>query len=174
MFWLGLLAILYFGLGLHWLPISGMYSPGSAESVGQILQHLILPAVVLAVAPGAVIAQITRTSLVEEINKPYVRTARAKGLSARRAILRHALRNAWIPVMTTLGLEINYIIGGDVLVENVFNWPGAGQLLVQSVLNRDYPTILGTTLILAVIFVVVNLLVDSLYPMLDPRVTYDG
>jgi len=98
-----------------------------------------------------------------------VRTSQSKGLGITQAALRHALRNAWIPIVTTLGLEIHYIIGGDVLVENIFNWPGIGQLLVQSVLARDYPTILGASVVLAGIFVVVNLLVDFVYPLLDPR-----
>lgn len=173
-FWLALLLILFFGLSLRWLPVAGMYQPGAPETLTGVAQHIILPALALAAAPGAVIAQIVRVSMLREIEQPYLRTAKAKGLSHSQVVLRHALRNAWIPVITTLGLEINYIIGGDVLVENVFNWPGVGQLLVVSVLNRDYPVVLGATLILATIFVLVNLLVDALYPLVDPRVSVHG
>lgn len=173
-FWLGLLLILFFGLDLRWFPVSGMYSAGTSQNLGSLLQHLILPAIALAAAPGAVIAQITRVSLSRELGQLYVTVVYAKGVSRRRALIKHALRNTWIPVVTTLGLEINYIIGGDVLVENVFNWPGIGQLLVQSVLNRDYPVVLGASLVLAVIFVLVNLLIDALYPLLDPRVSVHG
>ncbi len=173
-FWLGLLAILLFGLKLHWLPVTGMYLAGTNGGIGQLISHLILPASTLAVAPGAVIAQLTRVAFIEERHQLYVRTAMAKGLSADRAALRHALRNAWIPIVTTLGLEISYLIGGDVLVESIFNWPGIGQLLVQSVLARDYPTILGASVVLAAIFVLVNFAIDALYPLMDPRVKASG
>lgn len=173
-FWLGLILILVFGLELHWLPVTGMYSPGGLETTSQVFAHLLLPASALAVAPGAVIAQLTRVAIIEERHQLYMRTAQAKGLSFRSALLKHALRNAWIPIVTTLGLEINYIIGGDVLVENIFNWPGVGQLLVQSVLARDYPTILGASVVLATIFVLVNFAIDALYPLLDPRVKANG
>lgn len=172
-FWLGQLFLLIFGLHYHWFPINGMYNPGSPHTIGQLAQHLVLPAVALAAAPGAVIAQITRLAFIEELHQQYMLTARSKGLTFWHASVSHALRNAWIPIITTLGLEINYLIGGDVLIENVVSWPGVGQLLVQSVLGRDYPTILGTTILLAVIFVVVNLLVDALYPMLNPKVDAD-
>lgn len=173
-FWLGLIAILIFGLKLHWFPVTGMYNAGSTESFGQLASHLILPAGTLAVAPGAVIAQLTRVAFLEERHQLYVRTAIAKGLSPNRAAVRHALRNAWIPIVTTLGLEISYLIGGDVLVETIFNWPGLGQLLVQSVLARDYPTILGASVVLAAIFVLVNFAIDALYPLMDPRVKASG
>lgn len=173
-FWLGLIAILIFGLKLHWLPVTGMYAAGQPETLSQLLDHLILPAATLAVAPGAVIAQLTRVAFIEERHQLYVRTAVAKGLSVHRAALRHALRNAWIPIITTLGLEISYLIGGDVLVESIFNWPGLGQLLVQSVLARDYPTILGASVVLAAIFVLVNFAIDTLYPLMDPRVKAGG
>lgn len=173
-FWLGLLFILVFGLHFHMFPINGMYTIGDAETVGQVANHLVLPAIALAIAPGAVIAQITRVALIEELNQQYMLTARSKGLTFWQAAVKHALRNAWIPVITTLGLEINYLIGGDVLIENVFSWPGVGQLLVQSVLSRDYPVILGTTIVMSVIFVVVNLVVDVLYPILNPKVEADG
>lgn len=173
-FWLGQLFILVFGLHYHWFPINGMYNAGGSQNAGQLAMHLVLPSVALAAAPGAVIAQITRVALIEELNQQYMLTARSKGLTFWQANVSHALRNAWIPIVTTLGLEINYLIGGDVLIENVVSWPGAGQLLVQSVLGRDYPTILGATIVLAVIFVLVNLIVDAMYPMLNPKVDANG
>ncbi|OLZ10221.1 ABC transporter permease [Sulfobacillus thermosulfidooxidans] len=173
-FWLGLVAILIFGLKLRWFPITGMYELGAQATLGQLVSHVILPASTLAVAPGAVIAQLTRVAIIEERHQLYVRTAIAKGLSVNKAAVRHALRNAWIPIVTTLGLEVNYLIGGDVLVENIFNWPGIGQLLVQSVLARDYPTILGSSVVLSIIFVLVNFVIDALYPLIDPRVKANG
>lgn len=173
-FWLGLMAILFFGLKLHWLPVTGMYTAGTNGSIGQLLAHLVMPAATLAVAPGAVIAQLTRVAFIEERHQLYVRTAMAKGLTPNQAAVRHALRNAWIPIVTTLGLEISYLIGGDVLVESIFNWPGIGQLLVQSVLARDYPTILGASVVMAAIFVLVNFAIDALYPLMDPRVKASG
>jgi peptide/nickel transport system permease protein len=166
-FWLGLVLIIVFGLRLGWFPVSGMYSPGGERSLEEIARHLVLPAVTLAIAPAA---QIARAALLDEVGRDYVRTAVAKGLSQRVATLRHALRNTWIPVVTALGLEINYVIGGAVLVENVFNWPGIGQLLVQAAINRDYPVVLGASLVLAAIFVAVNFLVEAVYVLIDPRV----
>lgn len=168
-FWLGLVLILFFGLQLGWFPTSGMDSPGSSRDWSDIGRHMVLPVITLSLAPAAVIAQITRSTLLDEIKQDYVRTGIAKGLSSNKAIWRHALRNTWIPIVTTLGLEINYVIGGAVLVENVFNWPGVGQLLVQSAISRDYPVVLGASLLLAAIFVFVNFVVEALYPVIDPR-----
>lgn len=173
-FWLSLIFILFFGLNLHLFPIGGMYTVGSSHSLGQLLYHLVLPAIALSLAPMAIIAQITQVAVTDELHKQYITTAKAKGVASLNVIIWHGVRNALIPIVTTLGLEINYLIGGDVLVENVFSWPGIGQLLVQSVLNRDYPVILGATLVLATIFVVVNLLIDTLYGVIDPRVESHG
>lgn len=173
-FWLGFIFILVFGLKLGWFPVTGMFNAGDTESMGSVVNHLVLPSVTLAIAPAAVIAQLARVAIIEERKQLYVRTAIAKGLTFRHALLKHALRNAWIPIITTLGLEVNYLIGGDVLVENIFNWPGVGQLLVQSVLARDYPTILGASVVLSLIFVLVNLLIDTTHPMIDPRVKANG
>lgn len=173
-FWLGLLLILYAGLSLGLFPVSGMHSAGLTTSTGDLLRHMVLPVVTLAVAPAAVVAQVTRVSFMEEIGKLYVRTARAKGCSRRRAMLSHALRNTWMSVATTLALEVTYVVGGDVLVEYVFNWPGLGKLLVESVVSRDYPAVLGASLVLAVVVVLVNLAIDLLYPLLDPRVAHHG
>ncbi|AFZ66263.1 ABC transporter permease [Deinococcus peraridilitoris] len=168
-FWLGLLLILFFGLQLGWFPTSGMHTPGGSGGWMDVAHHLVLPVVALSLAPAAVIAQITRSTLLNEVKQDYVRTSVAKGLSYRKAIIRHALRNTWIPVVTTLGLEINYVIGGAVLVENVFNWPGIGQLLVQSAISRDYPVVLGASLLLSAIFVAVNFAVEASYAAIDPR-----
>jgi peptide/nickel transport system permease protein len=169
-FWLGLLLVALFSLTLPWFPVGGMYDVGVTPTFGQLLDHLVLPTLSLAVVPGTVVSQITRNALVEEAAKQYVRTALAKGNSRPRALYLHALRNAWIPIVTTLGLEINYLIGGDVLVETVFNWPGIGQLLVTSVIDRDYPVVLASTMLLAIIFIAVNLAVETLYSVIDPRV----
>ncbi|MFK7602370.1 ABC transporter permease [Deinococcus sp. SM5_A1] len=168
-FWLGLLLILFFGLQLGWFPTSGMQTPGSDGNWLDLVHHLVLPVIALSLAPAAVVAQITRSTLLNEVKQDYVRTGIAKGLSQRRAIMRHALRNTWIPVVTTLGLEINYVIGGAVLVENVFNWPGIGQLLVQAAISRDYPVVLGASLVLSAIFVAVNFAVEASYGLIDPR-----
>ena len=169
-FWLGLVLILVFGLQLGWFPTSGMHAPGTERTVWEVARHLVLPTVALAIAPAAVIAQIARSALLEEIQRDYVRTGVAKGLSRTASVLRHALRTTWIPVVTALGLEINYVIGGAVLVENVFSWPGVGQLLVQAAINRDYPVVMGLSLILSSIFVLVNFAVEAVYVLLDPRV----
>lgn len=173
-YWLGLILVIVFSLHFAVLPSSGMYVAGGSESLGDLLNHLILPCLTLAAAPAAIIAQVTRSAVGDELGQVYVRTARAKGSGSWRVLLAHATRNALIPIVTTLGLEINYIIGGDVLVENIFSWPGIGQLLVQSVFSRDYPIVLGSTLALATIFVLVNLVVDGLYSMLDPRIAAHG
>lgn len=173
-FWLGLLLILYAGLGLGLFPVSGMSSAGLTMSVGDTARHMVLPVLTLAVAPAAVVAQVTRAAFIEEMGRLYVRTARAKGCSRRRATLSHALRNTWMSVATTLALEVTYVVGGGVLVENVFNWPGIGKLLVEATVARDYPAVLGASLVLAILVVLVNLTIDLLYPLLDPRVAHHG
>lgn len=173
-FWLGLLLILYAGLELGLFPVSGMNSVGLTTSAADTVRHMVLPVLTLAVAPAAVVAQVTRVAFIEETGKLYVRTARAKGCSRRRAALGHALRNTWMSVATTLALEVTYVVGGAVLVENVFNWPGIGKLLVESSVSRDYPAVLGASLVLAVLVVMVNLTIDLLYPLLDPRVAHHG
>jgi len=170
-YWLGLILVIVFSLRLGILPSGGMYPAGGEESLGSLLPHLIMPCLALAAAPAAIIAQVTRSAVIDELGQEYVRTARAKGVGLWRSLLAHATRNALVPIVTTLGLEINYIIGGDVLVETIFSWPGIGQMLVQAVFSRDYPIVLGSTLALAIIFVLVNLVIDGLYGYLDPRIT---
>ena len=159
-FWLGLLLMLVFSVKLGWLPSVGKGSPA----------HLILPAVTLATLPTAIIARITRASMLEVIRQNYVVTARAKGVSEVSVILKHALRNAAIPIITTGGLQIGTLLGGAVITETVFAWPGMGRLLVNSILARDYPVVQGIVLLLAVTVVVVNLVVDLTYALLNPKI----
>ena len=162
-FWLGLNLILVFAVRLHWLPAIG--HEGWA--------HLILPAVTLGAASAAIIARMTRSAMLEVMRQDYVRTARAKGVAEPSVIGRHALRNALIPVVTVVGLQLGTLLGGAVLTESVFAWPGVGRLLVDAVLARDYPIVQGTVLLIATTFVLLNVLVDVLYAVLDPRIRYE-
>ena len=161
-FWLGLMLISLFAVGLHWLPSGGRGG----------LEHLALPAITLGAGAAAVIARVTRASLLEVSNQDYIRTARAKGMADSRVIYLHALRNALIPIITVSGLQFGFLLGGAVVVETVFSWPGVGRLLVDSISVRDYPMVQGIMLILATEFVLVNLLVDFLYAFVDPRIRY--
>lgn len=170
-FWLGLLLQLGFGLRLGWLPISGMYSPGSS-SVADAARHLILPAVALAVGPAATIARMTRASMLEVAGQEYIRAARARGVGPAALVLRHGLRNAMVPISTVIGMQAGYLLGGEVLVEVLFNWPGLGMLMVNGILARDFPVVQGGILVVATMYVLANLAVDVLYAYLDPRITY--
>jgi peptide/nickel transport system permease protein len=161
-FWFGLVLILIFSLHLRWLP------PTGADS----FLHLILPAVTLGSGAAAVIARLTRSSMLEVLRQDYIRTARAKGVPDRRMVYRHALKNAMIPVISIVGLQFASLLGGAVIVETVFGWPGIGRLAVDAIFNRDIPVIQAVVLVAAVIFVLVNLLVDLLYGWLDPRIRY--
>ncbi len=136
------------------------------------MRHLILPAVVLGTVPMAVIARQTRSAMLEVLNEDYVRTARAKGLPTSRVIGMHALRNALIPVITVIGLQLGHLLGGAIVIEQVFGLPGMGWTLINGIYQRDYPTVQGAVLMLALMFVLVNLLVDLLYAYLDPRIRY--
>ncbi len=160
-FWLGIMLILLVSVQLRLLPTSGY---------GE-LRHLILPAITLAFSNIALVARITRSSMLEVIRQDYIRTARAKGLPERTIMVRHALRNALAPVVTVLGLQIGTLLGGAIITETVFGWPGAGALLVSSITYRDYPVVQVMVVISALIFVVTNLLVDIIYVMLDRRVS---
>lgn len=161
-FWLGLVLILIFGLHLGWFPISG----------GGTIKHLILPAITLGWVDSAVISRLTRSSMLEVIRQDYITTARAKGLSERAVVYKHALRNALIPIVTIIGLRIPWLFGGAVITETIFAWPGMGRLIVNSVLNRDFPVVQGVVLIMAFIVMFANLAVDILYAFLDPRIRY--
>jgi ABC-type dipeptide/oligopeptide/nickel transport system permease component len=162
-FWLALMLILFFGLKLGVLPIAGN---------DQGLKSLVLPAITLATIPLAVISRLTRSSLVEVLREDYIRTAFAKGLSRRRVLIRHALRNGLIPLITVVGIQFGTLLGGAIIVETVFAWPGIGRLLIDAVAARDFPLIQGIILFIAAGFVLVNLAVDLLYAWVDPRVRH--
>jgi ABC-type dipeptide/oligopeptide/nickel transport system permease component len=171
-FWLGLVLILAFSLGLGWFPVSGMQSVRGEGGTLDLLHHLILPAITLGGATTAVVARLTRSSMLEVIRQDYVRTARAKGLDESRVVLAHALRGALLPVVTVVGLQVGLLLGGAILTETVFSWPGVGLQLYRAISTRDIPLIQGSVLLIAVTFVFINLLVDVLYAWLDPRIRY--
>jgi peptide/nickel transport system permease protein len=171
-FWLGLNLIFLFGVVLGWLPVAG-YQPLSA-GLWENLRYLIMPAVTLGLAQGALLARVTRSMMLETLGEDYVRTARAKGLAEKRVISAHALRNAMIPLITVIGLTFAILMGGAVITETVFNIPGVGRLLIQAVTRRDYPVVQGVVLIIAGLYVLVNLLVDIVYGYLDPRLRQSG
>lgn len=169
-FWLGLLMIMLFAVYLKWLPAAG-YVP-LAESPVATLRYLVMPAVALGFSQAAVIARMTRASMLDTMREDFIRTARSKGLPSRRVVLRHGLRNAMMPILTVIGLSIATMAGGVVVTETVFNIPGAGRLVIESVQRRDYPVIQGSVIAVAFVFALVNLLVDLSYLGLDPRVRY--
>jgi peptide/nickel transport system permease protein/oligopeptide transport system permease protein len=161
-FWFGLLAILYFSVDLGWFPVAGKGT----------FAHVVLPAVTLGTSAAAILARMTRSSMLEVLSQDYVRTASAKGVRRSRVTLKHALRNALIPVVTVAGLQFGSLMAGTVLTETVFSWPGIGRLLVDSILARDYPVVQASVLLIATTFITVNLLVDLLYGVIDPRLRY--
>ncbi|GES53128.1 ABC transporter permease [Rhizobium sp. NBRC 114257] len=165
-----LLGLYIFAVRLGWLPSGGMLTPGEDFSIGDLLWHLILPASLLAIAQAALIMRYMRASLLEVLNQDYVRTARAKGVFEFWVIVKHALRNALLPVVTVIGSTIGLAIGGAIFVESVFNWPGMGLLLVDAVTSRDYPVIMGATLVIGACVIIVNLLTDLAYAVIDPRI----
>ena len=167
-FWFGILAIIVFSLTLGWLPPGGMVELSRDPVAG--LRFLVLPAVTLALNQAAVLSRFVKASVLEVLNEDYVRTARAKGLSEPQVTRRHVVRAALIPVATVLGLEFGRLLGGAVIVESVFAWPGMGRLIVQGILHRDYPIVQATLLLLVITFVVVNLATDLVYGLLDPRI----
>lgn len=161
-FWLALMLQLLFSVRLGWLPATGRGTPA----------HLILPSITLGLSTAGLIARITRSSMLDVLRAEYITTARSKGLSEQLVVAKHALKNAMIPVITVIGLQFGILLGGAVLTESVFAWPGVGRLLVDSILARDYPVVQGTVLLLALTFVGINLVVDLLYAVLDPRISY--
>lgn len=171
-FYLGMLLIILFSVKLDLLPTGGMYDVRQDPSTEQLIRHLILPALTLAAVPIAVIARIMRSSMLEVIGQDFIRTARAKGLRDRGVISRHALRNALIPVVAVVGLQVGYLLSATALVEVVFSWPGLGSLLVQSVVTRDLPLAQGAVLLIAMIYVLVNILTDLIQALLDPRIHF--
>lgn len=195
-FWWGLMLIMYFSVHMGWTPVSGRIdlnfdivrrtgfmlvdswlaeaadAKGNAGAFKDALKHLILPALVLGTIPMAVIARMTRSSMLEVLREDYVRTARAKGLSPWRVIVIHALRNALIPVITVVGLQVGALMGGAVMTETIFSWPGIGKWIIEAVGRRDYPVVQDGILIVATLVIFTNLLVDTLYGVINPRVRH--
>ena len=169
-FWFGLVLMQIFAVSLGWFPVSGYGDPGA--TLMERIHYLVLPSVVLGVLNSALIIRFTRASMLDVLGEDYVRTARAKGLSENVVVLKHALRNALVPIVTVIGLTIALMIGGAVVTETVFGLPGVGNLVVSAVLRRDYPVIQGALLVVAMIYVVINFLTDLLYRVVDPRVNY--
>ena len=190
-FWLGIMLMMIFGAYLGWLPIGGRIDllilfhrvtgfmvfdsiiTGNLPALTSVLQHLILPAVALGTIPMAMIARVTRSSMLEVLRQDFIRTERAKGLSERKVIYKHAVRNAMVPVVTVIGLNFGLLLAGAILTETVFSWPGVGRLVVEAVYERDYPLVVGCILIFAIIFVIVNLITDIFYTYIDPRIKYE-
>ncbi|MFC0525379.1 ABC transporter permease [Pontibacillus salicampi] len=190
-FWLGLMMIMLFSVTLNWLPPSGRLSTGvelqtitnfylldsvltwNWTAFKDAFIHLIMPGVALGTIPMAIIARMTRSSMLEVMNQDYIRTANAKGLASYLVIFQHALKNAFLPVLTVIGLQFGFLLGGAVLTETIFSWPGVGRYVLQSILGRDYPVVQSTIIVIAVMFVFINLITDVLYKLFDPRIRYD-
>lgn len=188
-FWLGLMLMLVFALNLGWFPVSGRIGVNTElevitnfyvldailtrnwSALGDVLHHLVLPAVALSTIPMAIIARMTRSSMLEVLRQDYIKTARAKGLSEVKVVFKHALRNSLIPVITVVGLQFGILLGGAILTEHVFAWPGVGKWIFEGVVKRDYMVIQGGTMLVATVFVVVNTLVDILYVVINPRIS---
>jgi len=188
-FWLGLVFMLIFSLNLGWLPLSGRLSIGvelevitnfyildailarNWTALKDAVWHIILPAVTLSTIPTAIVARMTRSAMLEVLRQDYIKTAKAKGLSKLKIIFKHALRNALIPVVTTIGLQFGVLLGGAILTETIFAWPGVGKWMYDAVMQRDYMVIQGGTLFIAALFVMINLAVDVLYAVINPRIS---
>jgi len=190
-FWLGIMLMMIFGVWLGWLPIGGRIDllipyqritgfmvfdsiiTGNIKALISVLRHLILPAIALGTIPMAMIARVTRSSMLEVLRQDFIRTERAKGLSERVVIYKHAVRNAMVPVVTVIGLNFGLLLAGAILTETVFSWPGLGRLVVEAVYERDYPLVVGSILVFALIFVIINLITDIFYTYIDPRIHYE-
>lgn len=159
-FWLGPLLVIVFSLGLGWFPVSGRSGAGS----------VVLPAITLGTSLAAILSRMVRSSLLEVLGDDYIRTARAKGLSNFQVLTRHGLRNAWLPILTVLGMQLGALLGGAVVTETVFNWPGIGLLMIEAIQKRDYPLVQGCVLLISVTYVMINLFTDLLYTQADPRI----
>jgi len=189
-FWLGLMLVYLFAVNLQWLPSGGRLSVEAdaffrpitgfyvldallqRRAVIDVLSHLILPALTLGTIPLAILTRITRSAMLEVLSQDYVRTARAKGQTERVVIWRHALKNALLPVVTIIGLQFGTLLGGAILTETIFSWPGIGSWIYEGIINRDYPVVQGGVVFVAFVFVLINLLVDLSYALLDPRIQY--
>jgi peptide/nickel transport system permease protein len=191
-FWLGILLIMFFSGFLHWLPsggrinvllepahVTGFYMvdailEGNAPAFRDAAAHIILPTLALGMYSMAIITRMTRSTMLETLGQDYIRTARAKGLTEKKVIGKHALRNSLIPVVTVIGLQFGALLGGALLTENVFSWPGIGKFTVDSIMKSDFPVVQGIVLLVAVVFVMVNLTADLMYAFLDPRIKYSS
>jgi peptide/nickel transport system permease protein len=171
-FWVGLVLIIAFSLWLRWLPATGMVSATGGGGPLDVLTHLILPTLTLALVPLAVIARLTRANVLEVLNQLYVRTAHAKGLKSNTVVLRHVVRNTLIGTVTIFGLQAGWLLAGAVYIETVFAWPGLGSMMVSAILQRDYPLVQGGVMLVATIYVLINLATDTLYLYLDPRLRH--
>jgi peptide/nickel transport system permease protein len=169
-FWLGTLLVLVFSLQLRWLPPAGYVSP--AAGVWPFFQVLLLPALTLGLQVAAVITRFSRAAMLEVLNQDYVRTAHAKGQRPQRVLYTHALKNAAIPIITVIGLNLGFLLGGTVIVESIFGWPGVGNLVLTAINQRDYPVVQASVMLFAVTFTVINLAIDLLYAVVDPRIRY--
>ncbi len=173
-FWLGIMLIILFSVTLNLLPSSGMFTIGAPFSIGDRLRHLLMPALVLATLPLAQLTRYARSGTLEVIRQDYVRTARAKGLGERLVLFRHVLRNALIPFVTVVAVLVPRVLGGAAITESVFAWPGMGRLAVEAAFTRDYPLVMGITVVIAIFVVICNLLADLVYGLLDPRIRLGG
>jgi len=171
-FWLGILLILVFSVHLGWFPTGGTASLREGPSFGNTLRHLILPSLALGLVTVGGLARLTRSAMLEIVGQDYIRTARAKGLSQYRTIWYHALKNAAVPIVTIVGAQFGFLLGGAVLTETVFGWTGIGLLIYEGIATRDLPVVLGGVLFVALAFVIVNLVTDLMYGYLDPRIRY--
>ena len=171
-FWIGLLLVIGFSVRLGWLPGTGMYSPVGKGGLGDLLTHLVLPAITLSLVPLAVVSRLTRSNMLDAMDQDYVRTARAKGASEGRVIARHAFSNTLVSLLTVIGLQVGFLLPGAVYVEVVFSWPGIGFMMVNAILTRDFPLVQGGVLLIATSYVAINLATDLLYTCVDPRVRY--
>jgi len=188
-FWLGIILILFFSVRLHWLPVQGRINfdahldtrtgffvldsilTGNNQALISSLKHLILPGITLGAAAAAVVARVIRSSMLETLRSDYVVLARSKGVSERGVVLKHALRNALIPTVTVVGLQVGVLLGGNMIVETVFGWPGLGRMVVSAIFARDFPLVQGSVMVYAITFVMANLIVDILYTYLNPKIT---
>lgn len=173
-FFFGLLMIYFFALKLDLFPTGGTYTFGSEHSITDRLWHLVLPTIVLSLQNTGVVMRYTRSGMLEVIHQDYIRTARSKGLRERLIIFRHALRNALIPVITLAGVQFPFLLGGAIITEQIYNWPGMGRLVVEAINQRDYPTIMGLNLLAAVMVIFGNLFADVMYSVVDPRIRHAG
>lgn len=172
-FFAALVLVYIFSVKLGICPAQGMYDAGGTESIASLAKHLVLPVIVMVIQIMGNLIKQTRGSVLEVMNEEYIKTARAKGIMEYKVIIKHGLRNALIPIVTSIGLLVPFLIGGAVVTEQIFSWPGIGSLMIQSISTRDYNAIMGITVMISIVVIVVNILLDVLYSYLDPRISYN-